>query len=322
MRKGLLLAALAAAALGALAVPAQAAPRGCDPLDRAHCLAWPNDHFRKDGRLALRDAMMPRNTAGTAIRAADYNRSDGFSPGQTIVTVVPGLDLRTSRAVPQVNMSAAFAKRAPIVVIDAKTGKRQLIWAELDSQATGPRRALLIHPGANWREGRRYIVALRNLKDGDGRLIGARGLPALPRRPRPGAARATSSASSAGSSDRASRASAYLAWDFTVASRSNLTSRLLSMRNRAFAELGDTDLDDFDPEGRAPAFTVTSTQDIGAVRARGRHVHRPASSTEAAARWARASRSTAAGCRAGSRAMFSRSASSAWCRRDRSTGVR
>ena len=49
-------------------------------------------------------------------------------------------------------MSAAFAKRAPIV--DAKTGKRQLIWAELDSQATGPRQALLIHPGANWRRGR------------------------------------------------------------------------------------------------------------------------------------------------------------------------
>ena len=70
-------------------------------LDRAHCLLpWPNDHLRKDGRLALRDAMMPRNTAGTPIQAADHNRSDGFSPGQTIVTVVPGLDLlRTSRAV-------------------------------------------------------------------------------------------------------------------------------------------------------------------------------------------------------------------------------
>ena len=30
--------------------------------------------------------MMPRNDAGKADRAADYNRSDGFSPGQTIVT--------------------------------------------------------------------------------------------------------------------------------------------------------------------------------------------------------------------------------------------
>ena len=121
MRKGLLLAALAAAVFGAVAVPAQAAPRGCDPLDRAHCLLpWPNDHFRKDGRLALRNAMMPRNTAGKPIRAADYNRSDGFSPGQTIVTVVPGLDLQRSGAVPQTDMAKAFARRAPIVVIDAR----------------------------------------------------------------------------------------------------------------------------------------------------------------------------------------------------------
>ena len=56
-----------------------------------------------------------------------------------------------------------------------ETGKRQLIWAELDSQATNPRRrALLVHPGANWREGRRYIVALRNLRDSSGRELQAR----------------------------------------------------------------------------------------------------------------------------------------------------
>jgi hypothetical protein len=144
-----------------------------DPLDPAHCLLpWPNDHFRKDGRLALRDSMMPGNGAGKRVRAADYNRSDGFSPGQAIVTRVPRLDLRRSRAVPQTDMGRAFARNAPIVVIEAGSGKRRLIWAELDSQATGPReRALLIHPGANWREGRRYVVALRNLKDRRGREL-------------------------------------------------------------------------------------------------------------------------------------------------------
>ena len=269
MRKGVLLAALAAAAFGAVAVPAQAAPRGCDPLDRAHCLLpWPNDHFRKDGRLALRNAMMPRNTAGKPIRAADYNRSDGFSPGQTIVTVVPGLDLRRSGAVPQTDMAKAFARRAPIVVIDAKTGRRQLIWAELDSQARGRRRSLLIHPGANWREGRRYIVALRNLKDGRGRAITAR---RAFRRYRDGRARGRRARHFERIFSRLERSgvrreSLFLAWDFTVASSRSMTGRLLSMRNRAFAELGDTDLDDFDPAGRAPAFTVTSAQDLGAVR--------------------------------------------------------
>jgi hypothetical protein len=64
--------------LGA-AAPAHAAPRGCDPLDPAHCLLpWPNDHFRKDGRLALTNAMMPHSRDGKPIQASDYNRSDGF----------------------------------------------------------------------------------------------------------------------------------------------------------------------------------------------------------------------------------------------------
>jgi hypothetical protein len=172
--RGFLAAALAAGGLlGAAVAPAQAAPRGCDPLDPAHCLLpWPNDHFRKDGRLALRDSMMPRNGDGKPVRAADYNRSDGFSPGQILVTRVPRLDLRRSGAVPVTNMAKNFARNAPIVVIDAKTGKRRLIWAELDSQApTARERTLLIHPGANWREGRRYIVALRNLKDARGRTL-------------------------------------------------------------------------------------------------------------------------------------------------------
>ena len=71
-----------AALLASAGAPAQAAPRGCDPIDPSHCLLpWPNDHFRKGGKLALRDSMMPRNKAGRPIRAADYNRSNGFSPG-------------------------------------------------------------------------------------------------------------------------------------------------------------------------------------------------------------------------------------------------
>jgi hypothetical protein len=174
VRRGGLIGAVALALLGA-AAPAAAAPRGCDPIDPAHCLLpWPNDHFRKGGKLALRDSMMPRNKDGKPIRAADYNRSNGFSPGQIIVTRVPGLDLGRSGAVPINNMAKAFAKRAPIVVIDAKSGERQLIWAELDAQATNPRkRALVVAPGANWREGRRYIVALRNLKDARGRTLQA-----------------------------------------------------------------------------------------------------------------------------------------------------
>jgi hypothetical protein len=269
VRRGASILALAAGLLGVLAAPAPAAPRGCDPLDPAHCLLpWPNDHFVRNGHLALRDSMMPRNTAGAPVRAADYNRSDGFSPGQTIVTVVPGLDLRRSGAVPQTNMAKAFARRAPIVVIDARTGKRRLIWAELDSTGTDERRrALLIHPGANWKEGRRYIVALRNLKDGSGRTLRPR---RAFRRFRDGRARGRRAAHMERLFSRLERSgiardSLYLAWDFTVAGRRSLTGRMLSIRDRAFAALGDTNLRNLTPEGAAPPFTVASTEDLGAV---------------------------------------------------------
>ena len=73
-------------------VPAPQAPPGCDPLGTGNCLfPWPNDYFTKHGHLALTASMMPRNTAGVPIEPSDYNRADGFSPGQTIVLKVPVL---------------------------------------------------------------------------------------------------------------------------------------------------------------------------------------------------------------------------------------
>jgi hypothetical protein len=265
--KGVLGAALAAALLAAMPAPA-AAQRGCDPLDPAHCLLpWPNDHFRKDGRLALRNDVMPRNAAGQRVRAADYNRSDGFSPGQIIVTRVPGLDLRRSKAVPVTNMAMSFRAKAPVVVIDARTGERQLIWTELDSQAARRGRTLLIHPGANWREGRRYIVALRNLRDRRGRELRARRSFRRFRSGRAHGSRARHFEDIFRRLDRAGipRQDLYLAWDFTVASRRTLSGRMLSIRDRAFAELGDRNLRDLRVGGSAPPFSVTTTEDMGDV---------------------------------------------------------
>jgi hypothetical protein len=72
----------------------------CDPLDPAHCLQpWPNDFYTVPDastdtgrRLALNPAAMPRNVGGVPIDPTEYNRNDGFSPGNLIVTKVPGLD--------------------------------------------------------------------------------------------------------------------------------------------------------------------------------------------------------------------------------------
>jgi hypothetical protein len=272
--KGICLAALVVALL-ATAAPAQAAPRGCDPLDPAHCLLpWPNDHFRKNGRLALTDAMMPRSKDGKAIAAGDYNRSDGFSPGQILVTLVPGLDLRRSGAASVTNMRRSLREFQPIVVIDAKTLERQLIWSELNTVPEDPSdRTLNIHPGVGWREGHRYIVALRDLRRSDGSTI--RPGPAF-RRFVDGRARGPRARHMKDIFRRLRRAGIrrrglYLAWDFTVASRRNLTERLLSIRDRAFAGLGDRNLRDLSVEGSAPSFSVDEVRDIdGARRVAGR----------------------------------------------------
>jgi hypothetical protein len=285
--------ALAIAAAALLALPAAGAAQGarsaasataqrCDPIDPAHCLLpWPNDHFTSRDRrtatgrsLALTRAMMPRDARGVPIQPRDYNRSDGFSPGQVIVTRVPGLDtpaaLRRTGAVPVNDMARAFDRRQPVVVIDARTARRHLVWAELDARATRPEgTALLVHPGVSFREGRRYIVALRNLRDARGRLlrpgpafrryrdrIGTRS-PAFERRREhmEGIFRTLRRAG-------IPRENLYRAWDFTVSSRRSLSQRLLAIRDAAFRSLGDRNLADRRVAGRPPRYVIDSVREL------------------------------------------------------------
>ena len=57
-----------------------------------------------------------------------------------MIVHVPGLDntsaFAKTGAVGLADMARAFAKRQPIVVIDERTGARQLIWSELDVNAS------------------------------------------------------------------------------------------------------------------------------------------------------------------------------------------
>ena len=278
MRRPSLAVALVAAVIAVpSAAPAAAAPAGCDPLDPAACLLpFPNDHFTREDddsrtgrRLALRAEQMPRNAQGVPIDPAPYNASDGFSPGQTIVTKVPGLDnaaaFERTGLVPQTDLARAYDDDQPLVVIDARTRERHLVWAELDANATTDAdRALLVHPAVNWREGRRYVVALRDLRGADGRrLQPTRAFRVfrdrLKSRSRDVRRRRGHMEGIFRTLRRAGvdRDELYLAWDFTVATADTLASRALSIRDRAFAELGDRDLGDLRVQGAPPPFRVT-----------------------------------------------------------------
>ena len=261
----------------------------------------------------LDPAAMPRTGTeltdggeGKPVDPIELNRNDGFSPGSMVMTMVPGLDLHktwgtSDRAHSEVgpNHEGYFDHRdhiadvnlylrdeAPMVIIDAETGERHPFWSELDSHpdaVEAGERLLILRPARNFEEGTRYIVALRNLKDGQGAEIEA------------GSAfkdlRDGSSSTIPQGDERrghfntnifpqledagiARDENLVLAWDFTVASERNLSERILHMRDTAFGStgvaeldgvlgrLGDTDLGNGTVEGNAPKFVIDDSSEV------------------------------------------------------------
>jgi hypothetical protein len=258
--------------------------QNCDFIaepDNTLCmLPFPDDYYTVPDpssptgrRIDFKTAGMPANVFGQHISADAYNASDGFSQGATILLKVPGIetvaDVRATGAVP-INHIGRYRKgNAPVVVIDATTGKRQPIWVEIDSLAGDSSKAALeIHPATNFAAGHRYIVALRNLRNAAGKKIEA---PTAFRyyrdkvpskQPEIAARRAHFEAIFKRLQQSGiPRHGLYLAWDFTVASDINNAGRVLAMRNAAFAQLGDTNLADGIPQGASPSFQVTSVEE-------------------------------------------------------------
>jgi hypothetical protein len=264
-----------AIALLALILPAAASASNCDPIDPRNCmLPYPNDWFTKASKstdtgriLALQRGDMPKNTDGVRIDPTDLDRNDGFSPGQVILTRVPGIDLKKTGAAPITDPSASLSKKAPIMLLNARTRKPQLIFAELDAQAKGNDVSLLIHPAKSLEDGQRYIVVLRNLKNSKGKLIKPQSAfkSILDGKAKKGAlgkrARQLEPVLETLDKAKVKRSELYLAWDFTVASTKSLTGRALAIRDDAFKQLGDTNLGDLKVQGSAPKFSITKVEE-------------------------------------------------------------
>ena len=248
-----------------------------------------------DRRVAFSPLAMPRGGAevteggeGKPVDPTEFNRNDGFSPGSMILTHVPGIDLHATwgtqseahgTAAPNevgyfdhrdhiADIERYLRPDAPMVVLNAETGERHPFWSELDTHpgaVSGGEQALILRPAVNFEEGARYIVALRNLRSANGSTIQPRAEFA--------AYRSGTGADAARQTQfnedvfpvleeaGIARGDLYLAWDFTVASERNLTERMLHMRDDAFSRiLEDDDLSDRRVDGRAPTFTVDSTE--------------------------------------------------------------
>ena len=227
----------------------------CDPIVPARCLLpFPNDHFTVGDpetptghRVAFDAESLPANRAGTHIDPSDLDRGDGFSPGSTMIVELEGVDLGRSAAPTLDDAGRSTDADSPVVVWDATTSTRVPVWAELDANVdAGEVPAMLIHPLRNFGDGHRIVVGLRSLRRTDGSELsvspafaayrdGQRLTDTAFEARRPAMDAVFASLRDAG----VPRASLQLAWDFTIASTADLTGRLLSIRDQAFAELGD-----------------------------------------------------------------------------------
>jgi hypothetical protein len=243
-------------------------PETCDFLDATACLhPWPNDYFMKDDptsatgkRLDLAPSSTPANKNGVNISVTDINRGDGFSPGNLIVLKIPGLDtpaaFENNDFVTLGDLHAYDDPAQRVLLIDADTGERQPIWAELDANPTstdpneeGPGGIntnptntepvnIIVRPARNLEWGHRYIVAFRDLRDADNNSIPAplgfqvyrdnlltRQAIVEDRRDH-----MNSVIGDLVNKAGVERSSLYMAWDFTVASQESVAGRAQQVR--------------------------------------------------------------------------------------------
>jgi hypothetical protein len=263
MRVLLVVSAALCAVLLAPLSSALASATDCAPLSGRSCaMPFPNDqnHTVADAdaetgrRVKLVETSMPRNKAGRYLKVAELGRADGFSPGQEIVVHVPGLTspgAALKSHLPRLDDLASYtAKNAGVVVLDARTGKRHPIWAEVDANARAAAdTSVLIHPAKNFTPGRRYVVVLRGLRTALSKKI-----PAVRNA---GAKRSLAAVRPVLKRAKVATRDVHLAWQFTVASDKSIEGRVLHMRDQAFLQLGDSNLADGKIVGAAPAFQIT-----------------------------------------------------------------
>lgn len=282
----------------------------CDPLDPKVCMQpFPSNLYTKADsstdtglRVDIPEDAMPANRVGKQIDPTDINRADGFSIGNSIVTRIPEVStpaaFTNSGIVPLNDIGAYQNANAPVMVIDAATGERQPIYAELDANPTTKPTAtltpgqppvdingghpnddpgntadvnLIIRPAKNFAPGHRYVVVLRNLKDAANNPVSAQA-PFTKCRDNAGAItdaelkyrcnQLTDKVFPVLADNGIARnSSLYLAWDFTVASDKSTTGRATEIRDDAFAKLGDTNLANRVIEGSSPTFVIDAVCD-------------------------------------------------------------
>ncbi len=240
----------------------------CDPLVPDYCgYPFPNNVFTSADedtatgrRLALSEASMPTTNAGVKPMHEAWASRDGFSVGSVMMVQMPGA---TEAGLPKADdVGPSLATDSPTILLDADEGTRIPHIAEIERTDDPDRATLFVRPAVALTPGTRYIVAIRNVLDEAGAPLPASDAFAALRD-------LTEADPELGVDDRRAlyadifarldtagveRETLQLAWDFTTASDTNNTERLVHMRDEALAEVGDAPefevlevVEDFDP---------------------------------------------------------------------------
>jgi hypothetical protein len=202
--------------------------------------------------------MPPRKKDGAHFDPALLYDHDGFSPGQAPFTHFPLVTCDDTCATPY-TIEKSIAIDSPTILLEVPTGRLVPHWVDPDhsSQNDGlegrpDQRLVLIRPAEILKPGTRYIVAIRNLKNDAGEVI------------EPSAVfKALRAGKELSSGDQAAKWSVHarldlykdifaqldkvgvdkkslqIAWDYTTATTENMTGRMVEMRDKALAVVGD-----------------------------------------------------------------------------------
>jgi len=235
-------------------------PSGCNPLadptSNSCMLPWPSDHFLSttwnataSPQLAyLANETFPADNSGKRIgvEAGGWTSMSGFSPTGYSIAHMPGIDIDASALPRHWNVSASVDASARSLLLAVDSGAQLLHWVEMDHSddrgTTSPYlRATIMWPAGRLNDSTRYIVAYRNILDETGaRIQSSPGFAALRdntpssspdvEASRPRFEAIFSALASAGWE----RSSLTQAWDFTTATKADITGRLVSIRDDGF----------------------------------------------------------------------------------------
>jgi len=204
-----------------------ATPPVCDSDSgvRACLLPFPSNRLTvADGstetglRVAIPADAAPVNVDGVPMNLSDQNTADGFSPSSAIVFAADDVDLGRS-GIPTVDdIGASIDGSSPILLEDVTVDEVWPYWAELDLQS----QLVTVRPARQLSFGHTYRVTIGALVDSEGKSV------------------------SIGEDS----------WEFTIASSTSISGRLVGLLDDAYRTLGDA----------SPTFTVDSMTESERVR--------------------------------------------------------